>query len=144
MFQGNPWYEIMQTDPRAVALYKRHYSAQRGNRYSGISGPGETITLLTADGRALWLWRYTKYASLAVLRDAACCTVFRNEGTSLSSLLVGYAEEFARREWPDRPMVTFVDPSKVASPNPGYCFKVAGWVDVGITSSGLRILRQAL
>jgi hypothetical protein len=51
---NDSWYAVKQTDPRAVALYLRHYSARNGNRRSGITGPGETLTLMTSDGLALW------------------------------------------------------------------------------------------
>ena len=38
---------------------------------------------------------------------------------------------------------TFVNPGKVGSPNPGYCFKKAGWRHVGRTKKrGLHILEK--
>ena len=37
---------------------------------------------------------------------------------------------------------TYVDAAKVASPNPGYCFQVAGWHKCGKTKSGLIVLEK--
>ena len=55
------WIETTKFDPRVVGLYQRHYSARKGvspsvRRRRGILSPGEAMTLLTQDCRALFAW----------------------------------------------------------------------------------------
>lgn len=126
---------MRQTDPRAVGLYQRHYSAQRGDRHHGITGPGETLTLLTTDGRALFVWRRAVWLggdAFKWLEEGIYCAIFRNEGPVLSSALVLEASALALERWPGVPLLyTWVDASRVASTNPGWCFQIAGWRKAG-------------
>ncbi len=137
------WFGIRQTDPRAVALYRRHYSAQKGNRQHGITGPGATMTLLTADGRALWVWRRVMWLGgheWDWLQEGIYCAIFRNEGTIQSSQLVREADALGFTRWPGRIHYTWINPQAVASVNPGFCFKVAGWSREGMSKSGRHLL----
>jgi hypothetical protein len=55
---------------------------------------------------------------------------FHNEGAGLSSELIIEAMLLTIRLWGEPPAdgwVTWIDTRKVASANPGYCFKRAGW-----------------
>lgn len=71
------------------------------------------------------------------------CAVFRNEGPVRSSELILAAEEIAALKWPHVNVYkTYVNPDKVKSPNPGYCFKMAGWEFTGKTKRGLHILEK--
>lgn len=145
LFDGDEgyWFHVRDGDERAVALYRRHYSAKNRRYWPGrlIGGGSERLLLLTGDGRALWMWRRDRYR-----RDEQVgvgCAIFRNEGTVLSSTLVSEACEIAWRRWPGERLFTFVDQRKVRSRNPGYCFKVAGWRECGRTSDeGLVILEM--
>lgn len=141
---GPAWYEVSQQDPRVVALYARHYSSKKNGKRTadwlanGIAGPGETMTLLTPCGRAMFLWRRV------LLRDdeqtGIECSVFRNEGAGISSQLIDEASALAIARWNER-LFTYVDPVSVESPNPGYCFKKAGWSYCGKSKvRGLHIL----
>ncbi|MBB6050723.1 hypothetical protein HNQ39_002514 [Armatimonas rosea] len=66
--------------------------------------------------------------------------MFRNEGTTRSSDLIGEAMQWAWQRWPGERFYTYVNPTKIASPNPGYCFLSAGWQRCGITHKGLLVL----
>jgi hypothetical protein len=59
--------------------------------------------------------------------------VFRNEGAGRSSDLIKTAMDRAWMRWPGERLFTYVNPRKIASRNPGYCFKAAGWKRVGRT-----------
>ena len=140
---GN-WVGIKDGDPRAVALFNRHYSARRGGdriRY-GMSGPGQTMTLLTVQCDALYIWlnnQVERYDGQVGLN----CTIFRNEGPILSSELILEAEALAWQRWPGIRLFTYVWDSKVESVNPGYCFKMAGWKTCGRNADGrLTILEK--
>ena len=146
MFDDDHWYAVKDGDPRATALYERHYScvnlkARRRTGDRRICGPGEKMVLLTAGCDALFVWRKAKRPDLAG-QEGAYCSIFRNEGDVLSSELILEAEQLAWRKWPDARLYTYVDPGKVGSPNPGYCFKVAGWQKCGETQGGLHILEK--
>ena len=140
---GN-WIGIKDGDPRAVGLFNRHYSVRRGGdriRY-GMSGPGESMTLLTLRCDALFIWLYNKVERYDG-QEGLNCTVFRNEGVILSSQLILEAEALAWRRWPGKRLFTYVWDAKVASVNPGYCFKKAGWKPCGRNADGrLTILEK--
>ena len=131
MLPGNNWFGVKQTDLRAVNLYSRHYSAKKGGHSKsdwlahGIAGPGEVMTLITSDGKALFVWQKQKYSLSGQV--GVNCAVFRNEGEQLSSELILDAEELCQKKWPGERMFTYIDSSEIASSNPGYCFYMAGW-----------------
>jgi len=116
-----PWIGILDGDPRAVALYRRHYSCRNPEidyvRY-GFSGKGESMVLLTSDCLALWCWR--KVAS-----EGIYCSVFHNESSLLSSELIREADKLAWQRWEDNRHFTHVNPREVKGD--GKCFKAAGW-----------------
>ena len=139
------WIGVHDGDPRAVALYRRHYSAKRisgwvqGGRFCG---PGSHAVFLTIDGLALFAWRQNK-----VRWDGQVgieCSVFRNEGPVRSSDLILEAEALAWQRWPGQRLFTYVCPAKVKSVNPGYCFKMARWKQCGRNADGRLIILEKL
>lgn len=134
MIDGH-WIEVRDGDCRGLGLYLRHYSARkarglnpvgsvRGNRARFV-GPGEKLVLLTADASAVFAWRFPKYRQDE--ESGVECTIFRNEGPTLSSELIREAVKRAWAKWPGERLFTFVDPKSVGSSNPGWCFIQAGW-----------------
>lgn len=100
------------------------------------------MVLISTDGRALFVWRREQYRRDA--QEGVNCTVFRNEGEQLSSRLIREAMELAWRRWPGERLFTFVNPRKVQSRNPGYCFLCAGWRRVGRTKEKRLLILEAL
>jgi hypothetical protein len=95
--------------------------------------------MLTADALALFVWRKFICEGQAGVN----CAVFRNEGPTLSSDLIGQACEIAWRRWPGERLYTFVNPRRVRSTNPGYCFIRNGWRPCGVTKwNKLKILER--
>jgi len=138
------WLSSNKFDPRALALYERHYSARRyadGRKRDQFVGPGEQMVLLTVCCRALFVWvrntieRFDKQVGVN-------CAVFRNEGAGLSSDLIREADELADARWPGARHFTYVDDAKIRSSNPGYCFLMAGWRRAGRSKSGLSLLER--
>ena len=130
------WRPIRDGHPAALALYLRHYSARRyadGRRQALFVGPGEKLVLLAHDETAVFAWR--KFVSDDD-QSGVCCSVFRNEGPALSSVLIREADAVADERWPGERHYTYVNPRAVTSPNPGYCFLRAGWERVGWTKGG--------
>jgi hypothetical protein len=150
MFPDMHWLPARDCDPRAYALFSRHYSASsyaddrrkdpsNPVRFSFV-GPGEKMVLLSADCRALFVWR--KFIDKSG-QTGVNCAVFRNEGDELSSRLILEAEQLAWGRWPGERLYTYVNGDKVKSANPGYCFKMAGWRECGKTAKrGLLILEK--
>ena len=142
------WLPVRDGDPRALALYLRHYSARKVRhgarrashpRTERFIGPGEHMVLLSPDCSALFAWRHMRLR--ADNQQGIECTIFRNEGPWCSSALITEACGLARSRWGAVRLFTFVDPSSIASANPGYCFLKAVWKRLHPpTSRGLRIL----
>ncbi len=133
------WRYAQDGDDWAREMFDRHYSRQGGAAL--FMGPGEKMPLLTEDGLALFAWR--KYKSDDG-QTGVNCAIFRNEGPTLSSLLILDAERVAWKEWPGERLFTYVDPKKVRSSNPGACFIAAGWRRCGITKKRKLIILEKL
>lgn len=89
-------------------------------------------------------WPFAEYVNREY-KDAWICTLFRNESPILSSDLILEAIAITRWKYGEPPasgMITMIDAGKVASCNPGYCYKVVGFKHVGYTKRhGLHILQ---
>lgn len=136
------WWLTKDGDRDCLALYERHYSAHHyrdGRQRRIFAGPGEKVVLRTEAGDACWVWR--KFIDRSGQRGINCA-VFRNESTYRSSDLVRQADQIADCLWPDSRHYTYVDPARVASKNPGFCFLAAGWRRCGWTQGGLLILER--
>jgi len=135
---------------------KRHYSFQSyadGRRSNPsyrnrnlVVGPGEKCVYLTVDCLATWAWR--KFLDDSG-QEGICNAFFHNEGPIRSSSLILEACTLAWQRWPGQRLYTYVDARAIQSPNPGYCFKLAGWKlvrnDKGkplLTGSGKLILEK--
>lgn len=141
---GN-WLEISDGDTFAYDIFTRHYSFNnvkpRDNRNSKrITGPGEKLLLISKDGMALFAWRKEKFRSDE--QQGVNCTIFRNEGKILSSILILEAEQFAWNKWNGARLFTFINPGKIKSSNPGYCFQCAGWKRAGISKARRLVIME--
>ena len=141
LFQiADNWYGVKDGNLIALELYLRHYSARHykdGRDIKLFVGPGEKIVLLTMENNALFVWK--KFIDGSGQKGINC-SIFRNEGNIKSSLLIKEAVEIARKYWPNERLYTYVNPKKIKSSNPGYCFQMAGWKKCGKTKGGLVIL----
>jgi len=132
LIQGN-WIEVSDGDDRIHSIYERHYSSRpyrllrrHWKNWKRISPPGEHLILLTTFGDALFVW--VKEQIRHDKQEGVNCSVFRNEGDTLSSELIREADEMAWQKWPqEKRHFTYVDSKKIKSSHPGYCFLRAGW-----------------
>jgi hypothetical protein len=103
--------------------------------------------LKTPAVNAFWVtsWQFAEYTTHA-WAGAWVCSAFRNESAVLSSELIWQAVAVTRWFFGDAPplgMVTFVDPHKVRSKRHfGYCYRKAGFKEVGMTKGGLITLQM--
>lgn len=144
------WIQVKDGDPRAFEIMKRHYTYHDyidGRRHNPsyrnrrmFVGPGEKLVLLTPQCDALFVWR--KFIDKSQ-QQGINCAVFRNESSCLSSELIANAEAVALLRWPEATrFYTYVNPRKIKSPNPGYCFKAAGWKQCGRTKKRRLIILE--
>ncbi|HUD75316.1 MAG TPA: hypothetical protein VMQ76_09615 [Terracidiphilus sp.] len=141
---SDSWRESIDGDPEARSIFHRHYSFRSyadGRKPKLFIGPGSKIVLVTPDNRALFVWRKFKSGDG---QNGINCSVFRNESDRLSSDLIREAEEIAWRVWPNERFFTYVNPRKVKSANPGYCFKCAGWNLCGVTKWNKLLIFEKL
>lgn len=139
---GWHWFAVQDGDAMVRALMHRHYSRRRyrdGRRPLLFVGPGEKMVLATTDGLAAFIWRKFKSDDG---QQGINCAMFRNEGPYLSSELITEAEQLAWQRWPGERLYTYVNPRKIRSVNPGYCFKIAGWRVCSHSKGGLVILEK--
>lgn len=140
------WQESWRADPRGAALADRHYSRQKPGSRQFVP-PGRCVVLRTEAADAVWVtsWPFAEYVKHA-WPGAWVNSLCRNESLHLTSELILEAVAATRWYWPDIPemgMVTMVNPRKVRSTNPGYCYKCAGFTKVGKTKAG-QIVWQML
>lgn len=138
-----PWFLSWRADPYVAALADRHYS--RKSPGSEQFAPPGSVLVLRAPGAAwVTVWQRSEYVDHS-WPGAQVCTLFRNESDVRSSDLIRAAIAATAWRWPRIPpegMVTFVDPEKVRHKrDPGRCFLRAGFDRVGVTKSGLIVLR---
>jgi hypothetical protein len=136
------WCSATDGDPRAMALLKRHYSYRKykdGREPKLFVGPGEKMVLMTVTCDALFIWR--KFKGMDD-QQGINCSVFRNESGLMASDLIQQAVKLAWQRWPNQRLYTYVNPSKVRSDRPGYCFIEDGWTWCGETKGGLLIFER--
>lgn len=140
------WVISHRADPAALRIADRHYNRQKPGT-SQFVPPGRCFVLISLDYGSLWVtsWPYAKYVKHA-WAGAWMNSMFRREsGKVLASQLI--LEAIAATKWfygdpPKLGMVTFIDRGKVKTKRDyGYCYRMAGFEEVGETKGGLLALR---
>jgi hypothetical protein len=128
-------------DPEMAALANRHYSRRKiGARQ--FANSGRKLVLRDTRGEILfvWLWQFDHLRFDN--QTGYNCQIFRNESSRMSSDIILEAERHATEKWGPNRFYTYVNAAKVISPNPGYCFKKAGWTFQYISKTGLHLLAK--
>jgi hypothetical protein len=136
------WVVIRDGDDDARSLFDRHYSRKcyaDGRKPKLLVGPGQKMVLTTPCRGALFAWR--KYISDDG-QQGINCAIFRNETSLLSSDLIRAADELADERWPEERHFTYVNPRKIRSSNPGFCFIKAGYRRCGITKRNKLVILE--
>jgi hypothetical protein len=145
LFGDTPWLRVWDGNPTAAALYDRHYSRNPASRGDPrIAGPGEKLVLLTPCARGLFVWRDFDSKDPTANPGDVNCAIFRNEGAGLASELIRAAMALAWERWGQQRLYTYVNPKRVRSTNPGYCFLQAGWRKCGVTKTRKLLILEAL
>lgn len=125
-------------DPEMAMLADRHYSRRTvGARQFLYSG--RKIVIRDARGDVLFGWLYPDEDKRMDGQTGYNCAIFRNESQRRSSDIILECEQIAIDRWGPNRMYTYVNPAKIKSVNPGYCFKKAGWRNVRRADGSLYI-----
>ena len=128
-------------DAEMAQLADRHYSRRTvGARQFMYSG--RKLVLRDPAGLVLFGWIWCDPALRMDDQGGYNCAIFRNESRRRSSDIILEAEAMAFAKWGPNRVFTYVDGAKIKSPNPGYCFKKAGWAKIGMSKSGLTLLAK--
>jgi hypothetical protein len=128
-------------DQECRLLADRHY-ARRTVGAKQFCYSGRKLVLRNAEGSVLFVWMFPDPAMRMDGQVGYNCAIFRNESARRSSEIILEAEVWAVAKWGRARFYTYVDPGKVASANPGYCFKCASWRFVKATPSGKHLLAK--
>ena len=130
-------------DNECALLADRHYSRRTiGARQFAYSG--RKLVLRNAEGSVLWVWMFPDPTMRMDGQVGYNNAIFRNESSRRSSEIILEAETLAVEKWGPNRAYTYIDPSKIQSVNPGYCFKKAGWVYVRLSAGGKHLLEKEL
>ncbi len=130
-------------DPECAALADRHYSRRTvGARQFTYSG--RKLVLRNSEGTVLFVWMYPDPEMRMDGQVGYNNAIFRNESSRQSSDIILEAERWAVEKWGPNRAYTYIDPEKVRSRNPGYCFKKAGWRYVKLSAGGKHLLEKQL
>lgn len=126
-------------DPETARLADLHYSRQKVGTPQFMP-PGSVKVIRDTHGLLVfgWLWQEHRDDK----QEGYCCSIFRNESPRLSSDVILECERIIFGIWGPNRTFTYVDPDEIQSPNPGYCFKCAGYKHVGYSKSGLHLLAK--
>lgn len=137
------WCITSRSDRQALLLADRHYNRQSIGSLN-LAPPGKSLVLY--QDNALWVSIEQKNEFIKhCWKDSWICSTFRNESKNLSSDLINLAVSNTLSCWgspPSNGFITFVNPHKIKSKNPGYCFLKAGWEKVGVTKERKLIVLQ--
>jgi hypothetical protein len=129
-------YVTTHFDDECRQLADRHYSRRTiGTRQFLYAG--RKLVLRDWAGTILfgWMWPFDHLRMDD--QTGYNCAIFRNESSRLASEIILEAERMAFLKWGPNRVYTYVDPRKVKSSNPGYCFIKAGWQKIGLSARGL-------
>lgn len=148
---GSYFKVIRDGDERAFSIFSRHYSyynykdgRRNDPKYrhrNRFVGPGEYIALLGINNDILFVWK--KFIDEGQI--GINCSIFRNESLHKGSILILDAERYVLQKWGEERVYTYINPRRIRSSNPGFCYLKAGWKKCGITRARkLLILEKYL
>jgi len=126
-------------DQECRLLADRHYS-RRTVGAKQFCYSGRKLVLRNAEGTILFVWMNPDGTMRMDGQKGYNCAIFRNESERKSSEIILEAEALAFEKWGPNRLYTYVDPRRILSKNPGYCFKRAGWIFAGVSKGGKHLL----
>jgi hypothetical protein len=126
-------------DQEMRILADRHYSRRTvGARQFLYSG--RKLVIRNFEGTMLFGWLFPDPSMRMDGQTGYNCAIFRNESGRKSSDIILECERLAFAKWGPNRCYTYVNPGKIQSVNPGFCFKCAGWKYARLSKSGQHLL----
>ncbi len=125
-------------DREMAMLADRHYSRRTVGARQFLYC-GRKIVIRDAQGDVLFGWLFPDEDKRMDGQTGYNCAIFRNESERRSSEIILECEQIAIARWGLNRMYTYVNPAKIKSVNPGYCFKQAGWRNVRYEDGSIRM-----
>lgn len=145
---------VKPTEPAILDMVRNHYSHRdnvekrpRTEKTSKTWWSNARLVVFSDPERTLvFAWQWPKDGIRKDKQNGFNNTLFhRSERCPyLASDVVLAAERAVVEHWGANRAYTYVDPEKVVSDNPGYCYKVAGWKRIGISKTGKPLLEKVL
>ena len=130
-------------DQECRLLADRHYS-RRTIGATQFCYSGRKLVLRNTEGSVLFVWMNPDPTLRMDGQTGYNCALFRNESTRLSSDIILEAEQWAVEKWGRNRVYTYIDARHILSPNPGYCYKCAGWSFARFSKQGKHLLVKDL
>jgi hypothetical protein len=143
------WVETNKADRVCARLADGHYS-RRTVGSPQFMPPGEVVVMRGADGGSVFGWwrPHLNNPTGHIARNGLngwTCSIFRRVSGPPASELILEAERLLKASGrgcgPDG-LLTYVWPAKVASVNPGFCFKQAGYHSAGRRHACCKHMRR--
>ena len=141
------WRLSHRGEPAALKIADKHYSRQKPGTPQFVK-PGRCIVFMANDHSALWVtsWPYAQYVKHEWAGAWENSLFHRiTDSPYLARDLIEQAVAVTRFLYgppPELGIITIIDPRKVRSTNPGYCYQKAGWKRIGTTKAGLPVFGQ--
>jgi len=126
-------------DPEMAMLADRHYSRRTIGARQFIAATWKKLVIRNTEGSMLFAWTWGLDEWRKDGQQGYNCAIFRNESLRRSSEIILECEAIAVAKWGPNRMFTYVNPAKIESRNPGYCFKMAGWSNVRVEDGSVRV-----
>lgn len=145
---------VKPTEPAILEMVRSHYSHRentkqrpRTEKTSKTWWSNARLVVFSDPARTLvFAWQWPKPGMRKDGQEGFNNTLFhRSERCPYqASDIVLAAEKAVVQHWGENRAYTYVDPEKIQSANPGYCYKVAGWSFVKLSKSKKPLLEKIL
>jgi hypothetical protein len=145
---------VKPTEDAILAMVRNHYSHRenvkqrpRTEKTSKTWWSNARLVVFSDPERTLvFAWQWPKDGYRKDGQNGYNNTLFhRSERcVHLASDVILAAEKAVIRHWGENRAYTYVDAEKVSSANPGYCYKVARWKQIGVSKTGKPLLEKIL
>lgn len=145
---------VKPTEPSILEMVRNHYSYKvsigqrpRTAKTSKTWWSNARLVVFSDPERTLvFAWQWPKDGIRKDGQNGFNNTLFHRSDRCvyLASDVILAAETAVVSHWGANRAYTYIDPDKVSSPNPGYCYKVAGWKQVCVSKSGKPLLEKYL
>lgn len=145
---------VKPTEPIVLEMVRSHYSHRasceqrpRTIKTSKTWWSNARLVVFSDPERTLvFAWQWPKDGIRKDGQNGFNNTLFHRSDrcTYLASDIILAAEVAVVDHWGENRAYTYIDADKVASVNPGYCYKVAGWRFVKLSKTGKPLLEKYL